>query len=194
MKNNTPVFIVLEGLDGSGKSTTARLLAKSLDAVCMTTPTPTVRGFRDELIESFEGSQEAAQLFYLATVFDASKRIQTLLEQGKSVVLDRYFLSTQAYAAFRGSTLDLDTLSTSLLPADLTVFIDVPLEIRRERLLARGANDADRETLEDDANATLLEEFERRSGLGVVGEPLWLDAARKAPLEVVSAIFEKLPW
>ena len=97
-------------------------------------------------------------------------------------------------SSFASSTLDLDTLSTSLLPADLTVFIDVPLEIRRERLLARGANDADRETLEDDANATLLEEFERRSGLGVVGELLWLDAARKAPLEVVSAIFEKLPW
>ncbi len=95
-------------------------------------------------------------------------------------------------SSFASSTLDLDTLSTSLLPADLTVFIDVPLEIRRERLLARGANTADRETLEDDANATLLEEFERRSELDVIGELLWLDAAHKTPDEVVRDISRRL--
>ncbi|MEC9400134.1 MAG: AAA family ATPase [Myxococcota bacterium] len=192
MKNNHPVFIVLEGLDGSGKSTTARLLAEAFGAVCMTTPTPVVRGFRDELIESFEGSQEAAQLFYLATVFDASQRIQSLLARGQSVVLDRYFLSTQAYAAFRGSTLDLDAFSASLQPADLTVFIDVPLELRRERLLGRGANAADRETLADATNATLLEEFERRRVLDVVGELLWLDAVSMDPDEVVATILRAL--
>lgn len=191
MKYKKSVFIVLEGLDGSGKSTTARLLAKELNAHCMATPTAKVRGFREDLIESFEGSQEAAQLFYLATVFDASKRIQKLLKQGQSVVLDRYFLSTQAYATYRGSMLDLDALSSLLLPADFTVFIDVPLELRRERLLTRGANAADRETLAEHANTILLREFKRRSVSDVVGELLWLDAAHTTPDDVVNAILQR---
>lgn len=41
------------------------------------------------------------------------------------------FLSTQAYAAFRGSQLNLDDTSDLLEPADLTVFLDTPLEVRR---------------------------------------------------------------
>lgn len=169
MKFQRPMFIVFEGLDGSGKSTTAALLAERLDAHLMTTPSPIVRKFRDELVSSLGESQEARQLFYLSTVFSASDEVARRLAEGQSVVLDRYFLSTQAYAAFRGSRLALDAVQHLLHPADVTVFMDVVLPIRVERLQQRGAGLADLETITPEADLRLREEHELRAHFRVVG-------------------------
>lgn len=120
MSRCMPIFLVLEGLDGAGKTTIAQRAAEVLGAVYMTTPCPQVRGYREELLRAFAGCQEAAQLLYLATVFAASAAAREQLASGRSVVLDRYFLSTHAYAEFRGSSLLLDSLQQHLKPADLT--------------------------------------------------------------------------
>ncbi|TNF32516.1 MAG: hypothetical protein EP329_09955 [Deltaproteobacteria bacterium] len=170
-----PVFVVFEGLDGSGKSTCAQLVADQLDAVFLTTPSPAVRAYRDDLIASFAGNQEAAQLFYLSTVFDASTQVASLVSAGRSVVVDRYFLSTQAYAAFRGTVLELDAVGRHLHPADLTVFLDVPLPVRRARLAQRGISSADRETLDERADTRLLAEYQSRAPLSVAGRFLPVD-------------------
>ncbi len=108
MSERPPVFVVFEGLDGAGKTTVARRVAATMNAAYLTTPSAAVRVFRDDLIRDFGGSQEAAHLFYLATVFAASREVDALIVQGRSVVLDRYLLSTQAYAEFRGSALRLE--------------------------------------------------------------------------------------
>ena len=70
----------------------------------------------------------------------------------------RHFLSTQAYAAFRGSKLRLDDLGALLQPADLTFFLHADLEVRRMRLTTRGPSAADRETLAIDADRRLRAE------------------------------------
>lgn len=181
-----PVLVVFEGLDGAGKTTLARMTAEALDAELMTTPSPQVRRYRDELIASFAGCQEAGQLFYLATVFAASAEVRAQLAAGRSVVLDRYFLSTQAYAVFRGSSLAVDHLGALLVPADLTVFVHAPLEIRLARLALRGATAADRETMAPAADACLRAEHEQRLGLPVVGRALRLDSSTE-PLEALVA-------
>lgn len=174
MTSRRPVFIVFEGLDGSGKTTAARRTAEVLGAVFLTTPSAEVRPYRDRIVGSFAGCQEAAQLFYLATVFSASDEIDRLLASGKSVVLDRYFLSTQAYAEYRGSKLRLDALGDQLRQPDLTVFLHAPLEVRRARILDRGeATAADRETLAEAADEALRDLHVRRKGLAPVGR--WID-------------------
>lgn len=191
----TAVFIVFEGLDGSGKTTAARRTAERIGALFMTTPSPRVRQLRDALIEDFRHSQEAQQLFYLATVFAASEEIRAHLAAGRSVVLDRYFLSTQAYAAFRGSLIGLDELSAHLLPADLTVMVEAPLEIRRARLATRGATDADRETLTPTADARLQQEHAARTNLPVIGRLLHVDSEILSPdgiADRVAAIANRL--
>lgn len=175
MERSGAKFIVFEGLDGSGKSTCAAEVARRIGAELMTTPSPRVRRYRDELIDALGESQEARQLFYLATVFAASREIGALLREGRSVVLDRYFLSTQAYAAFRGSGLandEVDAVERSLVPADVTVYLDTPLAVRVDRLRRRGMSEADLETMTVGADQRLREEHERRSRLGVVGR--WL--------------------
>lgn len=188
MKSTLPKFIVFEGLDGSGKSTCAKSLAKKIGAEFMTTPQPRIREFRDELISSFNGCQEACQLFYLSTVFAASAEVAGMLAKGKSAVLDRYFLSTQAYAAFRGSRLIIDSIEQHLTRPDVTVFLDVPLDVRRRRLEGRGdCSSADKETLGDKADAILREEHTRRSTLSVMGRFVCVDGVGD-PEEVVARI------
>lgn len=192
MNGNRGELIVFEGLDGAGKSTAAQAAAKALDAVFMTTPSPRVREYRDDLITGFKGSQEAQQLFYLATVFAASREIAELLAEGRTVVLDRYFLSTQAYAAFRGSGLALDDVQALLVPADLTVFVEAPLETRLSRLAARGMSAADRETMSPAANARLLHEHLSRAHLPVVGKLLRLDTSALSPEDVARAVTQAI--
>lgn len=188
----SPVFIVFEGLDGSGKTTLARLVADALGALYMQTPSETVRVFRDEIIESFTGDQEAAQLFYLSTVFAASTEVERHLGAGRSVVLDRYFLSTQAYAEFRGSKLRLDDFAELLVSADLTVFLDAPLDVRRQRIVERGgASAADRETLHPEADSKLRELHVAKSALPVVGDFMHIESSAP-PQAVAGAIIDKL--
>lgn len=186
-----PIFVVFEGLDGSGKSTCAAEVARRINAELMTTPSPQVRKYRDDLVASFGDSQEAKQLFYLATVFAASAEVSRLREQGRSVVIDRYFLSTQAYAAFRGSSFNVDHLSAQLQPADLTVYIDTPLETRVARLSKRGTSAADLETMTLDADTRLRAQHFQRAHLPVIGRFVRIPGDRELE-EVVRHILGEL--
>jgi dTMP kinase len=176
-----PMFIVLEGLDGAGKTTCARMLADFLDAQSMTTPSPEVREHRDAIVGSFAGNQEAAHLFYLSTVVAASSQVGQVLASGRSVVMDRYFLSTQAYAEFRGSNLQLDYLGSRLAAADLTVYLDAPAAVRAQRLSGRNPTAADLETLPAGACERLRRLHLNRSASPVVGNWLEVDNAGGDP-------------
>jgi len=187
-----PTFIVFEGLDGSGKSTCAAQLAKHIGAELMTTPSTRVRRYRDDLIESLGSSQEARQLFYLATVFAASDEVAALLQRGRSVVLDRYFLSTQAYAAFRGSRLVGDDAQRLLQPADVTFYVDTPLAVRVARLHRRGTSAADLETVAAGADARLREEHLRRAHLDVVGRFVRVAGDVGSPRDVLHRVLAEL--
>lgn len=187
---NKPVFVVFEGMDGTGKSTCASLTAEKLGARLLSTPSPRLRAYREEIISSYAGSQEAAHLFYLSTVVAASEEIARHLADGESVVLDRYFLSTEVYAAFRGSSLVLgSSIEKMLQPADLTVFLDTPLPIRRERLRLRGSKSVeDEETLTADADMRLRQQYAIRKGSPVAGQWLEVDSSALSIEEISMAI------
>lgn len=189
-KKRRPVLLVFEGLDGSGKTTCAKRTAKVLGAHFMTTPSEGLRPYRDPILASFKTSQEAAQLFYLATVVAASREIDAHLASGVSVVLDRYFLSTQVYADFRGSKLNIDEEIERLLrPADLTVFLDVPLEVRQARTAKRAeSSEADLETFSVAADQMLLAGYNRRFKNRIVGALLRIDASRHSADELTTEI------
>jgi dTMP kinase len=171
-----PIIIAFEGLDGAGKSTIARRVATLSGARYMTTPSPAVREYRESLLAALGESQEARQLFYLATVFAASVEMSAAVADGQSLVIDRYWLSTQAYAEFRGSRLCIDAVSDLLVPADITIYVDAPLEVRRQRVMTRGASAADIETLTAAADERLRSLHFARRHDGVVGEFLVIDS------------------
>ncbi len=125
-------FIVVEGLDGTGKSTLAAHLAERLGATLLRTPATELSTVRPVVDEAFAQSPVAAQLFYGATVVLASDRARTLLAQGTPVVIDRYWLSTVVYAACRDAHIDLSPVEPVLLRPDLTVFVDADVAVPAE--------------------------------------------------------------
>ncbi len=108
-KNKYPgKFIVFEGLDGSGKSTQANMLVDFIQqtlgqkAHYTSEPTPNIIGglIRSQLAGDWKTSNECLQLLFSADrLYHLEKEIRPMLEQGISVVCDRYFFSTIAYGA-----------------------------------------------------------------------------------------------
>lgn len=146
MKKN--FFIAFEGIDGSGKSTQVKLLAQKLTYAghkVYTTCEPTGNPIGKMIREIFSGRMEAdhrtiAGLFVadrLDHLLNKTDGILKMLEEGYTVITDRYYLSSYAY---QSPYMDLDwvikanSLSANLLRPDLNVFINISPEISIERI------------------------------------------------------------
>jgi len=142
------LFISLEGVDGSGKSTQARLLVEALGAetVAIREPggTEAAERVRDLLADPTVPLEPLAELLlFLAARADLTERvIRPALEAGRTVVSDRFSDSSVAYqGAARGLGVGeviglCDTATDGLWP-DLTLL----LEIDPEAGLGRAAGD-----------------------------------------------------
>lgn len=152
-------FIALEGGEGAGKSTQARLLADALrgrgfDVVVTREPggTPGAEAIRALLLgldgEGWHPRAEAL-LFAAARSDHVERLIRPALEAGQWVICDRFVDSSRAYQGGGGGLTDEDVLtlhrigSQGLLP-DLTLLVEVdPAEAAR-RLALRDGDKADR--------------------------------------------------
>lgn len=134
-----PIFLVLEGLDGSGKSSVAEVLAQRLDAVYLSTPLRDLSEVRSKVDAVFSQNPLASTCWYAAHVSEASQRAATSLAMGRSVVMDRYGLSTMAYSRMDDPvTLFQDIAKQWTIPF-ATIFLHPPHELRLARLKARGS-------------------------------------------------------
>lgn len=140
-------FLALEGVEGAGKSTQARLLGDWLSRqgvphVVTREPGGTTLGeqVRRALLDSERVTARAELLLMLAaraTLVD--EVVAPALERGVVVITDRFSLSTLAYQA-RGRGLpeaevrQLNAFATGGVEPDLTVVLDVPLAMGVERL------------------------------------------------------------
>jgi len=164
-QNSYGVLITFEGIEGSGKSTLIASLASDLrnrkiDIHVTREPGGTPLGDRvralflldpdvtiDPLAEALLINSSRAQL-----VGDV---IVPALRAGTVVLCDRFFDATIAYQGF-GRGLDIEMLlelsltATRRIAPDLTFLLDIPTELSRERLRARGvaADRLERESLE----------------------------------------------
>jgi dTMP kinase len=140
-------LIAVEGLDGSGKSTFSRVLARAVAAEWDTTPDLATRALRAAIDEGWHDCPDARRLFYAASVIACGDRWQSHLARGGLLVVDRYWASTRAYADVEGGAACLDAIAPRVRPADLTLFLDAPAALRAARLRTRGASAADRDSL-----------------------------------------------
>jgi dTMP kinase len=151
-------FIALEGGEGVGKSTQARLLADALEklgieAVLTREPggTTGAEAIRSLLLyppgEGWETRTEAL-LFAAARADHVLKLIKPAVAAGKWVICDRFVDSSRAYQGGGGGLSDAEILalhgigSEGLLP-DLTLLVAVSPEVTEARLSARDAGNAD---------------------------------------------------
>jgi dTMP kinase len=138
------IFICIEGLDGSGKTTHAHRIVRNLqeqgfDAVYTTEPS---RGDLGTFIRStvLQGKKRVprvveALLFALDRVEHLEKDVKPALEKGKIVISDRCVYSSLAYQGAAGLDIDwIEEINRLALPADLAIYIDVPPEVVVKRI------------------------------------------------------------
>jgi dTMP kinase len=147
-------LIALEGIDGCGKSTQARAVADALGARLTFEPGATPLGARlRQLLLAPDAPAPSPRAEALLMAADRAEHVARVLEPalaaGEWVVSDRYAASTIAYQGY-GRGLDpaaLDELvrfATSGLAADVSVLVDVGVEVAARRLAAAGRGGSDR--------------------------------------------------
>jgi len=175
-------FVVIEGPEGAGKSTLVRWLggqlrAESHHVTIVREPggTPIAEAARKLALKSRHDRAFGAELFlFLAARADLVERvIRPALANGHVVIADRFGLSTLAYqVAGRGlPRADVEAalrVATGGLSPDLTLILDVPVTVGRERQRAAGKV-KDRIEREDDTFHTRVREAYRSAfGPGIV--------------------------
>jgi len=137
------IFLVIEGLDGSGKTTQATLLAEKLSKThqVLLTAEPSrgkIGTFIREgcLYEQQRLPTEAEALLFAADRIEhMQKELKPALDEGKLVICDRYVYSSLAYQGSAGLSLDwIKTINARAMQPDFSIFLDVPPEKVIERL------------------------------------------------------------
>ncbi|MEI9940698.1 MAG: dTMP kinase [Pseudomonadota bacterium] len=154
------LFVVLEGIDGCGSTTHAKLLAKALKSrgsevvlTCEPSTGPIGSLIRQVLQRrlfvpdatgprNFDWSTMAL-LFAADRMDHLDSTVAPALRAGSVVISDRYDLSSLAYQSVTAHTGSdpipwIRQLNTQALRPDVTIVIDVPAEVAEERRRARG--------------------------------------------------------
>ncbi len=150
-------FITLEGGEGCGKSTQAKLLSsylqsKGIETVLSKEPGGTPEGLvlRQLLVtgdkDKFDAVTECL-LYYADRRNHLTKVVWPAMEQGKWVISDRYADSTEAYQYYGyDKRIDYNTLQNMYkivagdFKPDLTLILDMPPEVGMKRSFAKAAN------------------------------------------------------
>lgn len=151
-------FIVIEGLEGAGKTTAKNVVVEALasygikDVVFTREPggTPLAESLRTLIKEGAKGEvitdKAEILMIYAARVQLVENVIKPALQRGAWVIGDRHDLSSQAY---QGGGRGIDTQLMAILKAtilgdfkpDLTIYLDIIPEVGLNRARQRGALD-----------------------------------------------------
>src|ERR1017187_6127173 len=146
MKKN--LFIAFEGIDGSGKSTQVKHLCYNLQnaghkvyLTCEPTDSPIGKLIRDIFNHRMEGDHRTIAGLFVADRLDhllnKSNGILKKLEEGYTVISDRYYFSSYAYQGTHMPmewVIEANSMSADLLRPDLNIYIDIAPEDGMARL------------------------------------------------------------
>ncbi len=152
------MFIVLEGLDGAGKSTQFKLLrdmftAQGVECEYLHFPrfdAPLYGDLIARFLRGDLGSLESVDPYLVALLYagdraDAASQIREWLDDSKIVIVDRYVYSNIGYQcakieeplkrkALKEWILNMEYNHFSIPQADISLFLDVPFEFTTARL------------------------------------------------------------
>lgn len=139
------LYIVLEGMEMSGKSTVCKKLGNAIKARVTAEPfneTPESKTFKAKLVSNTMTKDEEIKGFGTARVEAFQKVIGPYLQHGRDVISDRNFITSMVYQSdkdvppseiFSFNKKLLSTYGFDILP-DLVIFIDISHEEFLERL------------------------------------------------------------
>ncbi|MDX1680354.1 MAG: dTMP kinase [Akkermansiaceae bacterium] len=140
-------FIVIEGIDGTGKSTQAKRLgewyeAQGREVVLSFEPTkgPWGTKLRESMTAGRLNAEEELELFIKDRRQHVEELIQPALDAGKVVILDRYYFSTMAYQGARGfDPQAIRERNEAFAPRpDLLLILDLDVDTAHRRIGRRG--------------------------------------------------------
>ncbi|MCS7111871.1 MAG: dTMP kinase [Ignisphaera sp.] len=142
-KNRSGLFVVIEGIDGSGKTTISKRIVEKFTDMgyrAFYTYEPYASPFTEVLKRYIEVYGEAeveveTLLMALDRFFHVRKVIEPLLDQGYIVVCDRYVYSSIAYqGAKEGDVAWIRSVNRYAVKPDVAIYLRVPLEVAIGRL------------------------------------------------------------
>lgn len=172
MKTDTGKIIVIEGLDGSGKNTQARLLAEALGkrTIVKRLSFPDYDSQSSALVKMYLGGEfgddPMAVNAYAASSFYAVDRIASYLknwksdfESGISFVFDRYTTSNAVYMlsklresekeSFLNWLMDFEFNKMGLPAPDKVIYLDMPTDISQRLMSKRYSGDESKKDLHE---------------------------------------------
>jgi len=154
------MFIVLEGIDGAGTTTQGKRLCAKLEKhgyKTHFTAEPST-GKIGKLLRFFLSGEETLDGRAMAMLFAADRlhhyehEVKPALDKNQVVVCDRYKISSIAYqGAATGEHVLIKDLNSTVLDPDITIFVDVSIDVALQRLALHRA------TLEIYENRKFLE-------------------------------------
>ncbi|MDG1358493.1 MAG: dTMP kinase [Akkermansiaceae bacterium] len=181
-KTSTPngYLIVIEGIDGTGKSTQATMIAEALrenkhEVIQSFEPTngPWGKKLRDSATTGRLSIQDELSYFVNDRREHVEQVIEPTMARGGIVVLDRYYFSTMAYQGARGiDTTTIRKENESFAPKpDLLIVLDLDVDTALQRIGVR----------DGEAN-----EFEKRESLNFCRE-LFLSLRQQDGAHIIDA-------
>ena len=195
-------FVVVEGMNGVGKSTlvsalTQKLVENGYEAIPTHLPTDLIREsslYRNFVLENRKDKVdfEAFQLLHIADrIQHSQKYILPLLKQGKIVLCDRYFYSTFVTMCIHNKV-PFDwffRFTKRLIKPDLTVVLGCPLKICLKRIKLRDFNRY--LTLSNEEFQLGLRLYEK---IASSNKDIFLNTKELPPEKIVNILFEKVKY
>jgi len=198
------LFLALEGIDGSGKSTQLKLLANKLTGeghkvytTCEPTDGPIGKMIRDIFNHRMDGDHRTIAALFAADrlehLLHKTEGILKKLEDGFTVITDRYYFSSYAYHSVHMDmnwVIEANKLSAQLLRPDLNIYVDIPPEVSMERIKKDRTSVELYETLENQKKVytKYAEAFEREKSK----EKIWVVNGNQSIEKIADEIWKGL--
>jgi dTMP kinase len=173
-------LIVIEGIDGAGKTTQAQMLTEKLQSegyptVSLHEPTDSPYGQTIRNIAKGNlkvSAEEELNLFVQDRILDVKQNIQPALTDCKIVIMDRYYFSSIAYQGARGLNLtEIEQQNKAVAPEpDLLIILDVKPDVSLNRIRlnrAEGPNEFENNIRLEKSRA-IFNSFQNRSYTKIV--------------------------
>jgi dTMP kinase len=202
MKKN--LFIAFEGIDGSGKSTQVKLLSDNLKksghkvySTCEPTDSPIGSVIRNIFKSRIEADHRVIAGLFVADRLDhllnKTDGILKKLEEGFTVITDRYYFSSYAYQGIHMPldwVIEANSMSADLLRPDLNIYIDISPDISMKRL-NNGRSSIELYETKDNLINVRTKYFEAFEQLKIQ-EHVFVTDGNRSPMEIAADIWNEV--
>lgn len=198
MSSSRGKFIVIEGIDGCGGETQSKKLAKYLrekktPVKLLSYPDyqgPIGKVINQYLYKKYNFSKEVQFLLYFSDFLKDKDKINKWLNEGSTIIADRYFSSTIAYQCLNGVSVDVALSASKLfdLPRpNFIFFLNISPETSMARKKKEKGNKLDRHEADKKFLTALAEFYKQLAQRQALAKWVILDGERS-----ISEVFSEL--